>query len=220
MATPKIEADEYALDPVSRICEILIGLTLISSISTIFTLHGVGKDQQFELVLYIGCSILAWAVILSVSFFLSSLTSKGRIHNMLLQLRSTEDARVSKQLISSALPYGLTDMLEPPEINLVRERVIAKHQDKDFSLISGADFMAALQVFLLVFFGLLPLLVPHLFINNPIAALKLSIFIAVLMLFALGNELGRYVGKAGWKWGITAALSGSSVILFVFYAAY
>jgi VIT1/CCC1 family predicted Fe2+/Mn2+ transporter len=86
--------------------------------------------------------------------------------------------------------------------------------------LTGADWVGAAAVFLLVFLSTFPVVVPLIVVRQPRLALGLSNTVAVLMLFGLGWSIGRYAGRPGWRAatgmvlvglvlvGITMALGG------------
>ena len=59
----------------------------------------------------------------------------------------------------------------------------------------------ALGVFLLVSLSTFPLVLPFLFLRDPVLALRTSHAVGLSMLFGIGAAFGRYAGQQPWRIG-------------------
>lgn len=77
--------------------------------------------------------------------------------------------------------------------------------------LEASDFLAALQIWMLVFTATLPLVVPFLLIDSPHSAVRASQAIAVVLMFARGVGLGRWIGARPWVSGLACAVIGIAI---------
>jgi VIT1/CCC1 family predicted Fe2+/Mn2+ transporter len=63
-------------------------------------------------------------------------------------------------------------------------------------------------VFLLVVLATFPIVLPYLFVDKVVRALRLSQAIAIVLLFVAGAALARYSGGSVWRIGIGFAALG------------
>ena len=75
-----------------------------------------------------------------------------------------------------------------------------------------SDIFNAVKVFLLVFLSIFPVIVPFIFVKDPYSALKISNVIALILLYWMGRELGRYAGTSPKLWGLCMALIGALLV--------
>jgi VIT1/CCC1 family predicted Fe2+/Mn2+ transporter len=67
-------------------------------------------------------------------------------------------------------------------------------------------------VFLLVFVSTFPVVIPFIFMHNPLAALRCSNAIAISMLFILGYAFGRCSGFPPWITGVVMVILGAALV--------
>ena len=76
------------------------------------------------------------------------------------------------------------------------------------------DLLNSLGVFLMVFLSTFPVLLPFIFMQDPVPALRLSHAIALLMLMGIGYGLARYAGSPRpLLIGVLFAASGVAIVL-------
>jgi len=74
------------------------------------------------------------------------------------------------------------------------------------------DWMAAVAVFLLVFFSTLPVVIPFVLMDDAMHALRMSNAVAIAMLFWCGYSLGRYASWRPWRTGAVMAIVGCGLV--------
>jgi hypothetical protein len=197
---------EKALDPISRISEVLFGLIMVLSFTGSISVVSDGKAEIKDLLwAALGCN-LAWGIIDAVFYLMSRLFENGHGHLVLKKLKSIDDKAEGRKLITNELPPVISAILKPEEVDHLHERLV---QIEDFTkptLLTLSDLRSAFIILLLVFTCTFPVALPFIFINNTSLALRLSNGIALLILFIGGFSVGKYAG-------FRPAVSGIAVLL-------
>jgi hypothetical protein len=183
-----------ALDPISRISEVLFGLIMVLSFTGSISVVSDGKAEIKDLLLAaLGCN-LAWGIIDGVFYLMSRLFEKGHGYSVLKKLKSTIDKAKSRKLITNELPPVISSILKPEEVDQLHERLVKLEDAPKSAIISLSDLRTAFMILLLVFTCTFPVALPFIFINNTALALRLSNGIALLILFVGGFSVGKYAG--------------------------
>jgi len=197
-----------ALDPISRISEILFGLTMVLSFTGSISVASDGKAEIKDLLwAALGCN-LAWGIIDGVFYLMSRLFEKGHGYSVLKKLKSTTDKNVARNLLSDELPPVIAAILKPEEVDQIQERLVKLEDLPKSAIINLSDLRTAFMIFLLVFTCTFPVALPFIFINNTALALRLSNGIALLILFIGGFSVGKYAGFKPSVSGIGILLLG------------
>ena len=205
------------LDPVVRSLEVLFGLIMVLVITaSIDTVSAGEADVHDVLLAALGCN-LAWGVIDAVMYLMTNYADRARGLTVLKAIRATPEPSRAQPLIAALLPRGLAAMLGPPELEPVRQRLIATPETPQGGL-RYDDYMGALGVFLLVFLSTLPVIAPFFFMSDARAALRVSQGIGLVMLFGAGWSLGVFTGRSGWHTGVVmmgigAVLAATAFVL-------
>ena len=187
------EARGRLLDPVERISEILFGLimavTIVGSLSVATAGH---VEVRESLAAALGCNI-AWGLVDAVMYLVGLATERAR--NRVLSRRvQGADAAAAQRLIAQTLPEHVATLAGPEELEGMRRRLLALPPPG--RLLRGADWLAALGVFLLVVVSTFPVVVPFLLTSDAALAMRLARGVTVAMLFIAGFLLGRHAGHA------------------------
>ncbi len=75
--------------------------------------------------------------------------------------------------------------------------------------------VAALGIFLLVVLATFPVVLPYLFVDDVVHALRLSQAIALVTLFIAGAALARYSGGSVWRLGLLIAAVGALMLAVI-----
>lgn len=203
----KIESEAgSALDPISRISEILFGLIMVLSFTGSISVVADGKAQIKDLLwAALGCN-LAWGIIDAVFYLMSRLFEKGHAHSILKKLKASNDKIKGRKLLTDELPPVISAILKPEEVDQLQERLVMLQDIPKTKLINWSDLRSAFLIFLLVFTCTFPVALPFIFISNTALALRLSNAIALLILFAGGFSVGKYAG-------FRPAVSGIGILL-------
>ena len=183
-----------ALDPISRISEILFGLIMVLSFTGSISVASDGKAEIKDLLwAALGCN-LAWGIIDGVFYLMSRLFEKGHGYSVLKKLKSTTDKNVARNLLSDELPPVIAAILKPEEVDQIQERLVKLEDIPKSAIMNLSDLRTAFMILLLVFTCTFPVALPFIFINNTALALRLSNGIALLILFIGGFSVGKYSG--------------------------
>jgi hypothetical protein len=205
-------SSQRVLDPIDRVSEILFGLIMVLTFTGSLSVAEAGRDDvRAMLVGALGCN-LAWGIIDGVLYLLACLAERGRSLVTLRAVRNAADSHQAQRLIADALPSVVASILQPAELESIRERLRRLPEPSGHARLRKDDWLGAVGVFLLVFLSLLPVAIPFMFMANALPALRVSNAIAVAMLFVLGVALGRMTGRRPWAVGIGMVLLGSGLV--------
>jgi hypothetical protein len=183
-----------ALDPISRISEILFGLIMVLSFTGSISVASDGKAEIKDLLwAALGCN-LAWGIIDGVFYLMSRLFEKGHGYSVLKKLKSTTNRNEAKKLLTEELPPVISAILKPEEVDQIQERLVKLEDLPKSAIFNLSDLRTAFMILLLVFTCTFPVALPFIFINNTALALRLSNGIALLILFIGGFSVGKYSG--------------------------
>jgi hypothetical protein len=197
-----------ALDPISRISEVLFGLIMVLSFTGSISVVSDGKAEIKDLLwAALGCN-LAWGIIDAVFYLMSRVFEKGHGYSVLKKLKSTTDKAESRKLITDELPLVISSILKPEEVDQLHDRLVKLEDAPKSAIISLSDLRTALIILLLVFTCTFPVALPFIFINNTSLALRISYGIALLILFIGGFSIGKYAGFRPTVSGIAILLLG------------
>lgn len=195
-----------ALDPISRISEILFGLIMVLSFTGSISVVADGKAQIKDLLwAALGCN-LAWGIIDAVFYLMSRLFEKGHAHSILKKLKTSNDKTEGRKLLTDELPPVISAILKSEEVDQLQERLVMLEDIPKTKLINWSDLRSAFLIFLLVFTCTFPVALPFIFISNTALALRFSNAIALLILFVGGFSVGKYAG-------FRPAVSGIGILL-------
>lgn len=117
-------------------------------------------------------------------------------------------------LIAGALPPLVTSVLQPAELQSVRERLLRLPEPPSNPRLGASDLVGARGVFLLVFFSTFPVAAPFLFMSDVTTAKRTSDGIAIALLFVAGVAYGRSIQARAWLFGVGMVLLGTILVAF------
>jgi hypothetical protein len=181
---------ERLLDPIQRISEILFGLimavTIVGSLSIATTDRG---EVRTVLVAALGCN-LAWGLVDAVMYLLNTLTQRSRNRALAARVRGM-DAAEGRRVFAESLPEHVGAIAGPEVLEGMRRGLLALPVSND-AVLRGADFLAAVGIFLLVVVSTFPVVVPFMLTDDAAVAMRHSRIVTLGMLFFAGFALGRY----------------------------
>jgi VIT1/CCC1 family predicted Fe2+/Mn2+ transporter len=139
---------------------------------------------------------------------LASLSERGRNLRLFQFIRAAGKPEGANRVISEALPPAVASILTAQEIDGVRQRLINLPDPPSRAGVTADDVKGALGVCILVFSSCLPLIVPFVFIKEPLLALRVSNAIALVSLFLAGYFLAQYAGFRKLRTGIAMMVLG------------
>lgn len=196
------------LDPHERISEVLFGLIMVLTFTgSISVTEGSRENVRAILIAALACNT-AWGVIDAVFYLMGCLAEKGRNVVTLRRVRVAGDLAKAQRLIRGELPPLVASVMEPVELEAIRQRLLALPESHDRARLSVKDWTGALGVFLLVFLSTFPVALPFILMESRIPAMRVSNAIAVVMLFVAGAAYGRSIGRSPWSIGVVMVLLG------------
>src|SRR5262245_20879906 len=206
VTSPSGEA-RSVLDPLDRISEILFGLIMALTFTGTLSVATAGReDVRTMLIGALGCNI-AWGLVDGVLYVIALVVQRHRGWLILRKVHRAEPEQ-ARGLIAGALPPVVASVFRGTDPDSVRERLAALPATSPRLLPTVRDLQGGVAVFLLVFLVTLPVAVPFLFIHEAHWALRVSNAIALLLLFACGFRLGRYMGGHPLRLGLGVTVIG------------
>lgn len=183
---------EYVLSPVERLSEILYGLVMALAITGSLSVAANGEEDVHRmLAAAIGCNT-AWGIVDGLMYLLSLLILRHRGRALVAALQAAPDPERAQRTIRDHLPPLVAAAIRKPGLEQIH-RQLAGMKEVPGAGLTGRDLLGALAVFLLVFVSTLPVVVPFVLPLTPRRALHVSRGVALVLLFAVGFRLGRYV---------------------------
>jgi hypothetical protein len=200
------------LEPIDRVSEVLFGLIMVLTFTGSLSVATAGRAEIREMLVgALGCN-LAWGVIDALLYLLASIAEKGRGLATLHAVRRATDLDEGRRLVAGALPPVVAAVLEPAQLEAMRQRLAELPEPPARPRLEGDDWRGALGVFLLVFLATLPVAVPFLLVGDAHRALRVSNGVAVALLFLCGHAVGRLTRYHPWGTGLGMVLLGSILV--------
>ena len=212
MADETIKSSKRVLDPIDRVSEVLFGLIMVLTFTGSLSVAEAGRDDvRTMLIGALGCN-LAWGIIDAVLYLMGCLAEKGKAILTFRAVRKATDPHQAQRLIGDALPSMVASILEPAELERIYQRLKQLPEPPERAHLSKDDWLGAMGVFLLVFLSTFPVVIPFIFMQNAVPALRVSNTIAIVMLFLTGYVFGRMTGRRPWLVGIAMVILGSALV--------
>jgi hypothetical protein len=200
------------LSPIERVSEVLFGLIMVLTFTGSLSAAEPGRaDVRTMLIGALGCNI-AWGLIDAIMYLMACLATRGadlRTVSAIKTARSEEEAR---QVILEALPPVVASALNRSDLKEIYGKVTQMRLSSTNARLELVDWLGAAAVFLFVFASTLPVILPFLFIDGALVALRISNFVAVAMMFALGYAFGQLAGYRPLVTAGSMVLVGSLVV--------
>ena len=199
------------LDPTERTAEVLFGLIMVLTFTGSLSVAKSGQeDVRTMLIGAVGCN-LAWGIVDAGFYLMGILGLRGRGLVILKRLRKagTEEAH---DLIRDAVPPVVGSTLRPEDLETMRQRLVALPDLPKRPRLSRDDYFGAIGVFLFVFLSTFPVVIPFIFIQHPMLALRVSNAVALVMLFFCGYQVARFSGFRPWLTGLLMMAIGLAFV--------
>jgi len=210
---PGNKSTKRLLDPVDRTSEVLFGLIMALSFTCSISAAGAGReDVRTMLIGAIGCNI-AWGLIDAIIFLMTSLTERAHGIATLRALRQATDPGEARAIITDALPPLVAGAMNDADFERIHLNLGLMSEPPEQPRLHKQDFLAAVGIFFLVFLATFPVVIPFIFLRDPIVALRVSNAIALVMLFFAGYSLGNHARHRPLRMGIAMMLIGSVLVM-------
>jgi len=198
------------LDPMDRIIEVLCGLIMVLTFTLVTPLSDRSEIHSM-LIAALGCN-LAWGIVDAAAYLMMQLSERRTGLRALRALRNASDRGAAHRIVAGALPSVLASVLYPSDLEAIRRRLNELPEPGGPHLTKKA-WCGALGVFLLVFLSTLPVVIPFAVAGDVRVARRISILIALAMLFMTGHAFGRAVGYHPALVGLAMVIFGSALVL-------
>jgi VIT1/CCC1 family predicted Fe2+/Mn2+ transporter len=213
VADDAIKSTKRVLEPHERIAEVLFGLIMVLTFTGSLSVAEADRAEvRTMLVGALGCN-LAWGIIDAVLYLMGSLSEKSSGLLTLRAVRSATDPNHAHRLIADAMPSMVASVLEPAELETMYQKLKRLPEPPRRAGLRKDDLLAALGVFLLVFFSTFPVAIPFIFMDEAGPALRVSNAIAVVLLFTLGYAFGRGAARNPWVMGTSMVVLGLTLVV-------
>jgi VIT1/CCC1 family predicted Fe2+/Mn2+ transporter len=201
------------LDPVDRASEVIFGLLMaMTFVGTLGLIEGGREELRTLLYAALGCN-LAWGIADGVMYLVGVATEARRDRALLQMLHSGVDAATGRRIVAQSLPPQLGTALNDDDLERLRLKLLAMPLPAGISRLGLENYQSALGVFVLVVAATFPVVLPYVFVDNVVLALRLSQAIALATLFVAGAALARYSGGSAWRLGLLMAAIGAMLLI-------
>jgi hypothetical protein len=212
MPDDSIQSTRRVLEPSDRIAEVLFGLIMVLTLTGSLSVAEADRAEvRTMLVGALGCN-LAWGIIDAVLYLMGNLSEKGTGLLTFRAVRDAADSSRARRLIADALPSVVASVLEPAELETIRQRLKQLPEPPGRARLQKDDWFGALGVFLLVFVSTFPVAIPFLVMHDAGPALRVSNAVAIVLLFILGYAFGRRATHNPWVMGISIVALGMFLV--------
>jgi hypothetical protein len=200
-------SSKRVLEPIERISEVLFGLIMVLTFTGSFKVgSGDATAVRKMLLSALGCN-LVWGIIDGIMYLMGCLAEKARGLAAVRAVRAADPVR-AQRIIAAALPPLVASLLKPPEFEAMRQELSRMPEFPARPRLHLRDWVGAAGVCLLVFVSTFPVVLPFVFMQNALAALRVSNAIALVMLFIAGYAFALCTGFRGWVMGLGMMVVG------------
>jgi len=212
MSIHLLTSAKRVLAPIDRVQEILFGLIMVLTFTGSLSIAEAGReDVRIMLIGALGCN-LAWGIIDGIFYLMGALAEQSQSLLTLRAVREARDPENARQLVADALPPAVASILQPSELDAMRQRLSALPAPPARARLSKDTWMGSLGVFLLVFLSTFPVVIPFIFMQDALRALRVSNAIAIGMLFFTGYAFAHITGRPPWLMGISMVFLGAVLV--------
>jgi len=206
------KSSRRVLDPIYRVNEVLFGLIMVLTFTGSLSVAEAGRDDIRKMLIgALGCN-LAWGLIDGLFYLMGSLAEKGQNLMTYHAVRKATDPQHAQRLIADKLPPVVASILEPAELEAMRLRLKQLPEPPDRARLNKDDWLGAAGVSLLVFLSTFPVVIPFIFMQSTLPALRISNAIAITMMFIAGYSYGRLTGYHPVRVAVAMVVLGAIVV--------
>lgn len=206
------KSSKRVLDPIYRVNEVLFGLIMVLTFTGSLSVAEAGRDDIRKMLIgALGCN-LAWGLIDGLFYLMGSLAEKGQNLMTYHAVRKATDPQHAQRLIAEKLPPVVASILEPAELEAMRLRLKQLPEPPDRARLNKDDWLGAAGVSLLVFLSTFPVVIPFIFMQSTLPALRISNAIAITMMFIAGYSYGRLTGYHPVRVAVAMVVLGAIVV--------
>lgn len=206
---------EPVLSPVDRVSELLFGLFMaLTFTGAVSVAESARNEIRTMFIAALGCN-LAWGLVDAVMYVVRTITERGKALTLLRSVQRATDEAEGRRLIEERLSHVAAGLVATPEIEAMRERIVAMPPPPARPTLQRDDLLAALAIFLIVVASTFPVVLPFAIFADVATAKTVSRWVALAMLFIGGLVLGRYAGYGSWRAGLLMVGLGTALVLAI-----
>lgn len=200
------------LDPATRVAEAMFGLIMAMGITGAVRVSSHQASHQELFIAVLGCNV-AWGLVDAVMFVMLKLFERSRRAKIVRDVQSASNESQALHCIQAEFAELLEPLATLEERNQIYQWALAtlRRTPQVTPTINRNDIMGGIAVGLLVMLVTMPLVLPFMVISHFDTAVRASNFIALALLFALGNLWAREVGAHPLR--ISCGVTGVGVVL-------
>jgi hypothetical protein len=206
------EPRQRLLEPIERVSEVLFGLIMVLTFTGSLSAAESGRAEvKTMLIGALGCNI-AWGLIDAIMYLMDRMAERASKLRTVAAIRQARTDAEAVKVIVEALPPVVASALDSGELKKIQAELLRMPETSMQARLEAADWLAAIAVFLFVFASTMPVIVPFLFLDDAVVALRISNAIAVTMMFVLGYIFGQLSGYRPLVSATAMVLVGSVVV--------
>jgi hypothetical protein len=200
------------LDPIDRISEALFGLIMVLTFTGSLSAAEAGRSEvRTMLIGSLGCN-LAWGLIDAIFYLIALLGERSEGIGAMEAVRATTDAETARRAIADALPPFLASLMPATALDAVGKKIRELPDPAAHPHLARADWLAAFGCFLWVFLCTFPVIIPFVFMQDALRAMRVSNGIAIALLFLCGFAFGHVARKNPWLTGLVMVVVGATLV--------
>lgn len=145
-------------------------------------------------------------------YLMACLSERGQGINTVLAVRNAANPEAAQRAIADALPPVVASILQPADLERVRQHLNRLPEPPARPRLARNDWLGAIAVFLWVFLCTFPVIIPFVFMQDAMRALRVSHAVAIGLLFLTGFSFGHYAGLRPWRTGVAMVLLGATLV--------
>ena len=208
-----IEPSGRVFKPIERVSEVLFGLIMVLTFTGSLSVAELGRAEvRTMLIGALGCN-LAWGLIDAIMYLMSCLTERAADRRTILSIKRARSGEDAGRVVAAALPPAVANALTPSELERISRELSQMRVETERPQLEAENWLGAIAVFLLVLGSTFPVVLPFIFLQDAVVALRVSNGIAVVMMFATGFIFGRLTGYRPLLTGGAMVLLGMALVL-------
>jgi VIT1/CCC1 family predicted Fe2+/Mn2+ transporter len=205
------------LHVIERIDEVIYGLIAALTFTCSISIANSGKEEvQSILWTAVGCNF-AWGMIDAVIIIFSTLLYRGEAIKTLNEIRNAATDEEASKVIKSTMPPLAGTLLKREHFKHLRDEILKLPPPPESVFLTWTDVKNALLAFILVFTSTIPVILPFLFITQPHHAVRVSNWIALILLFITGRYFGKKTGFKPWRTAFILTIIGVAIVIATIY---
>lgn len=202
--------------PDDQASETLSGIILTMSVLSTLQVSSAQAIDPRSLVYAAAGSTVAWGFVDGMMYLIGVLIDRTRTYTVLNGLKASPNLTDFRQRLMDESPDYIIEKLNDNSLEQIQSFLQSRQQTRRPGL-NKEDFQTAFYIWLIVISATLPLIMPLLLIDNQLTAFRVTQFISVWIMFAMGYKLGDWLGVKSVASGLSFAAIGVGITAICIY---